>query len=130
MNKEIADGIIGKLRRGIEKLAKDESPVLWCAPDGVNPRTETPGSIVQLGDNLWEDADKMEDTAHQKRLLSFFCRIYASKMGLESSREESKNVRKRKSRHDNGAAVLSWIVDGLYPVLKLKALLYYWAACS
>lgn len=138
-DEEIAANITTKLQRGMERLAKDTSPALWHPLD-ENLKTDASGSMEQVGDSLWNHADKTEDTAHRNRLLSSFCRIHVWENMLAARGDGEERVSKprrkagrdgeRQRDHDKGVTVLSWIVDGLYPYLGVKALLYYWAPCS
>lgn len=133
----IAARITKKLQRGMEKLAEDRSPALWH-PLGANLKTDASGSIEEVGNKLWYHAIKTKDIAHRNHLLSSFCRIHESMLAANGDSEERVRKSQRKANpdselqrlHDNGATVLSWIVDGLYIHHGMKALLFYWASCS
>lgn len=131
---DVALKVVKKLTTAIRKLNK-QPLALWkqSLTLQMNP-WEKQENIQQLGNGLWAEADRIDKTAgetvHFLRLLSSCCRNYLRCNNMPVDIDADLAQQEKQRRHDDGFAVLSWIVDGLYSTLGPPALMLYSAVCS
>lgn len=131
---DVALKVVKKLTTAIKKLEKQ--PLALCKQPVallVDP-WEKQENIQQLGNSLWAESDRIAKMAgemvHFLRLLASCCRNYLRCNNMPVDIDADPAEQEKKRRHDDGFAVLSWIVDGLYSTWGPPALMLYWAVCS
>ncbi|GKU07114.1 unnamed protein product [Fusarium langsethiae] len=91
-------------------------------------------SINQLGMNLWNHSDKVEqmavDVVYLDRLLSSYCRLFLITRQEPVDYDPDPSKEETQKRHADAVSFLSLVVNGLYEFRHSLALVLYSAVCK